>query len=79
MAPSPSDAAAGGSRLGTAVEGGRRRVTRTAAATMATRSITTSFIRVRERNTGTGTTTSLRTRYPSRDSTTATSTVSEYL
>jgi hypothetical protein len=45
---------------------------------MTVRSMAASEKRVRDRKTGTGTGTSLRTRYPSRHSTTATSTVSLY-
>ncbi len=57
---------------------GSARSTRAAATGITAKSITASLRRVRERDTGTSTTWSLRTRYPSRDITTATSTVSLY-
>ena len=58
----PAVTARGFARLGTCAPGGLRVVTRTAAAGMAARSITTSTMRVRDRYTGTGTRMSLRTR-----------------
>src|SRR5262249_60463220 len=57
----------------------RRRDARYAATGIIARSMAASMSLVRDRKTGTGTITSLRTRYPSRHSTTATSTVSLYL